>query len=89
MLLLVSAGPLSGVAQAANVVGQVTHLSGTPISKRADGSANIFSLKSEVQERDMLTTEQEIYARIKFSDGAEVVLRPGSRAKVAALAVQR
>ena len=84
MLLLVAAGPLIGTAQAANVVGQVTHLSGTLISKRADGSAKIFSVKSEVQEGDTLTTEQETYARIKFSDGAEVVLRPGSQLKVAA-----
>ena len=83
-LLLVAGGALSEAARAAAVVGQVTHLSGTLIAKRADGSTKLFSVKSEVQEGDTLATEQETYARIKFSDGAEVVLRPSSQLKIAA-----
>ena len=83
-LLLVVGGVLSEAARAATVVGQVTHLSGTLIAKRADGSTKLFSVKSEVQEGDTLATEQETYARIKFSDGAEVVLRPSSQLKIAA-----
>jgi len=82
--LLVAAGALSGTAQAAGQVGQVTHLSGTLVSKRADGSTKLFSVKSQVQEGDTLSTEQDTYARIKFSDGGEVVLRPGSQLKVEA-----
>ena len=39
-----------------------------------------------MQEGDTLSTEQETYARIKFADGAEVVLRPGSQLKIAAYA---
>ena len=73
-------------AQAAGPIGQVTHLSGTLTAKRADGSTKLFSTKSEVQEGDTLSTEQETYARIKFADGAEVVLRPGTQLKVAAYA---
>jgi hypothetical protein len=83
-LLLAAAGALSGAAQAANTVGQVTHLSGTLIAKRADGTTKVFSVKSEVQEGDTLATEQDTYARIKFVDGGEVVLRPGSQLQVAA-----
>ena len=83
-LPLVLAGGLSGIAHAANTVGQVTHLSGTLTAKRADGSTKLFSVKSEVQEGDTLSTERETYARIKFADGGEVVLRPGSQLKVAA-----
>jgi hypothetical protein len=83
-LLLLAAGALSGVVHAAGPVGQVTHLSGTLTAKRADGSVKLFSVKSEVQEGDTLSTEQDTYARIKFADGAEVVLRPGSQLKVAA-----
>jgi hypothetical protein len=83
-LLFLVAGSLSGVAQAANTVGQVTHLSGTLIAKRADGTTKLLSVKSEVQEGDTLSTEQETYARIKFVDSGEVVLRPGSQLKVAA-----
>jgi len=68
----------------AGTVGQVTHLSGTLIAKRADGSTKILSVKSEIQEGDTLNTEQETYARIKFADNGEVVLRPNSQLKVAA-----
>lgn len=82
--LLLAAGAFSGTAHAAGSVGQVTHLSGTLVAKRADGSAKLFSVKSQVQEGDTLSTEQDTYARIKFSDGGEVVLRPGSQLKVEA-----
>jgi hypothetical protein len=85
-LLLAAAGTLPGAVHAADSVGQVTHLSGTLTAKRADGSAKVFSVKSEVQEGDTLSTEHETYARIKFADGAEVVLRPGTQLKVAAYA---
>ena len=68
---------------AAGEAGQVTHLSGVLTAKRADGSAKLFSVKSGVQEGDTLTTEQDTYARIKFTDGSEVVMRPGSQLKVA------
>jgi hypothetical protein len=83
VLLLAVAGALPSVLQAAGPVGQVTHLSGTLIAKRADGSTKLFATKSEVQEGDTLSTERETYARIKFVDGAEIVLRPGSQLKVA------
>ncbi|MFH1602875.1 MAG: FecR family protein [Pseudomonadota bacterium] len=73
-------------AHAANQAGRVTHLSGVLTAKRADGSAKLFSVKSEVQEGDTLTTEQDTYARIKFTDGSEVVMRPGSQLKIASYA---
>src|SRR5450830_1803845 len=83
-LLFAAAGILSDAACAAGPVGQVTHLSGTLSAKRADGSTKLISVKSAVQEGDTLSTEQETYARIKFSGGGEGVLRPGSQLKVAA-----
>lgn len=85
-LLLAAAGTLSaaGAAHAANTVGKVTHLSGTLVAKRADGSTKLISVKSEVLEGDTLSTEQDTYARIKFVDGGEVVLRPGTQLKIAA-----
>ena len=87
--LLLAAGTLSGIAQAAGPVGQITHLSGTLVSKRADGSTKLFSVKSQVQEGDTLSTEQDTYARIKFADGGEVVLRPGTQLKVEAYSFNR
>lgn len=62
--------------------GEVTHLSGLLSAKKADGTAKILSVKSQVDEGDILATEADTYARIKFVDGGEVVLRPGTQLKV-------
>lgn len=75
---------LCDTAHAAGPIGQVTHLSGLLTAKRADGTSRVISVKSEVREGDTLTTEQDTYARIKFSDGGEVVLRPGSELQITA-----
>jgi hypothetical protein len=69
------------VAHAATA-GQVTHLSGTLSAKRIDGTSKLLSVKSEVLEGDTLSTETETYARIKFGDGGEVVMRPGTQLKI-------
>jgi hypothetical protein len=66
--------------------GQVTHLSGTLSAKRADGTSKLLAVKSEVAEGDTLSTEAETYARVKFADGGEVVLRPGTQLKIASYA---
>jgi hypothetical protein len=68
--------------------GEVTHLSGTLSVRKADGSSKLLSVKSQVQEGDMISTEAETYARVKFADGGEVVLRPGSQLKVESYAYQ-
>jgi hypothetical protein len=80
-LLLIAVLGLAAAAQAQQA-GEVTHLSGTLSVKRADGATKLLSVKSVVQEGDLLTTEAETYARIKFADSSEVVLRPGSQLKV-------
>ncbi|MBK6908140.1 MAG: FecR domain-containing protein [Rhodocyclaceae bacterium] len=63
-------------------VGIITHLSGVLTAKRADGTSKVLGIKSEVEQGDTLTTEADTYARIKFVDGAEVVLRPGTQFKI-------
>jgi len=67
------------------LVGEITHLSGAVVARRADGS-RLLSVKSEVREGDLLVTADNTYARVKFSDGAEVVLRPNSQLKIDAYA---
>lgn len=69
-------------AQPASAVGNVTHLSGTLTARRVDGSARFLSVKSAINEGDTLSTAPGTYARVKFGDGAEVVLRPESQMKV-------
>lgn len=57
----------------------VTHLSGTLSARLADGTLKLLSVRSEVSEGDVLTTEKETYARLKFRDGSEVVMRPSAQ----------
>jgi hypothetical protein len=72
---------LTGGAQAQQA-GVVTHLSGILSVKRADAPSKVLSVKSEIREGDLLSTEDEAYARIKFADSSEIVLRPNSQLKV-------
>ena len=66
----------------ATSAGEISNLSGTLSVKRADGSTKLLAVKSEVQPGDTLATEAGTYARVKFIDGGEVVLRPGTQMKV-------
>ena len=79
---------LLAAASATAGVGTVTHLSGTLSSKGSVGASRVLAVKSEVNEGDLLTTETETYARVKFVDGAEIVLRPGTQLRVAAYSFQ-
>ncbi|OWY33960.1 FecR family protein [Herbaspirillum aquaticum] len=79
LLLLVVA---SAFAQPQPVVGQVTHLSGVLSVRHADGTRVVLSVKSAILQGDTLITERETYARVKFVDNGEIVLRPGSEVAV-------
>lgn len=78
--MLASCLCLSGLANSATAV--VTSVKGTLSAQKADGIVKILSQNSEVDAGDVLSTEKDSIARIKFSDGSEVVLRPASRIKV-------
>ena len=69
---------LPGVVCAAPA-GVVTHLSGTLSVKHANGSTGTLSVKSTVLEGDELKTEADTYARIKFVDDGEIVMRPNTQ----------
>lgn len=73
-------GNLAGASE--QPVAVITHVSGTLTKKRADETIKVLGVKSEVMQSDTLITEAETYARLKFIDGSEVVLRPQSRVKV-------
>ncbi len=81
ILVLLAALGLS-LAASAQQAGIVTHLSGILSVKRADGTSKVLSVKSEVNEGDLLTTEADTYARIKFADDSEIVMRPGTQLKI-------
>lgn len=72
---------LPGLVLAAGVA-NVTHLSGVLVAKRADGSSRLLAVKSVVEAGETLSTERDSFARLKFADGSEIVLRPGTELKV-------
>jgi len=80
------AAALAGIAadSAFAAAGAVTHLSGAVVARRGDGQSQILSVKSEVKEGDVIATADNSYARVKFGDGTEVVLRPNTQIKVEA-----
>ena len=79
--VLASAVAVPALAQAGATVGMVTHLSGTLLVKRA-GATRALSVKSEIQEGDTLMTQSDTYARFKFNDNGELVMRPESQLDV-------
>lgn len=70
-----------GAAQAQEAA-TVTHLAGTLSALKADGQKKLLGVQSTVSVGDLLTTEADTYARLKFLDGAEVVMRPGSQLRI-------
>lgn len=82
--LAVTAACLLASAQLAHAgdAGEVTHVSGALLARKADGSSRILAPRSRVEEGDLLATSGDTYARVKFIDGAEVTLRPNSQLKV-------
>ena len=69
-------------AAGAQVVASVTHLSGVLIARHPDGTTKLMSVKSDVSKGDTLITEKSTFARLKFNDASEIVLRPGSELRV-------
>lgn len=69
-------------AMSAPVAGTVTNTAGTVTSKSADGTLKVVAPKSTVAPGDMLFTGKDSFARIKFADGGEIILRSNSNFKV-------
>lgn len=75
MLALLLLTPLTQ----AQVVGQVTRVSGLMVAKSADGRTRVLALNSPLRQGDTLTTERNTFGRLEFVDGAAIVLQPESR----------
>jgi hypothetical protein len=76
--LLLSAGLMFSAGEALAEAARVTHLNGTVSVQRADSAVRVLSQNSEVVVGDVLTTEKNSFARLKFTDGGEITLRPGT-----------
>lgn len=62
--------------------GTITNLSGTLFVQRPDGSVRLLSEKSAVRQGDVINTERDSYAQVKFTDGGQVTLRPNTQIKI-------
>jgi len=69
--------PLFALAQ-----GTVQNLSGTLSVQRPDGSVRALAERSSVFVGDVISTERDTYAQLRFTDGGQVTLRPNTQLKI-------
>jgi hypothetical protein len=86
LILALAAALLPQAALA--LAGQVTHVSGAVVARGPTGQTRILSLRSEVNQGDLIVTSDNTYVRIKFTDGGDLVLRPNTQLKIDAYSYQ-
>jgi FecR protein len=69
--------PLLAFAQ-----GTVQYLSGTISAQRPDGGVRVLAEGSSVSVGDVIATQRDSYAQLRFSDGGQVTLRPETQVKI-------
>lgn len=69
---------ISSHVYAANSIGKVIIYSGIVAAKSLDGKVRVLSRKSKIYKKDVITTQNNSYARIRFTDGSLLVMRPKS-----------
>jgi FecR protein len=76
--LFFAAGSATTLASTATV----TQASGTLSVQKKDGSRRILSQKSQIENGDTIHTERDSFAQIRFSDGAQLTVKPNSAVKI-------
>jgi hypothetical protein len=69
--------PLLALAQ-----GAVQYLSGTLSAQRPDGTVRVLAERSSISVGDVITTQRDSYAQLRFSDGGQVTLRPETQVRI-------
>src|SRR5262245_37059208 len=75
--------PLLAFAQ-----GTVQYLSGTLSAQGSDGSVRVLAERSTIAVGDVITTQRDSYAQLRFSDGGQVTLRPDTQVRVESYAYE-
>lgn len=78
MLILLLVFTSHSIAFAKESIGKVIIYSGVVAAKEPDGKLRVLSRKSDIFKKDIITTEKDSYARIRFTDGSLLVMRPES-----------
>mgnify|MGYP000169462366 CR=1 FL=1 len=60
----------------------ITNISGVVSAQTPGGGSRILTGNGEVQAGDTITTQNESFARVRFSDGTEAALRPNSTLRI-------
>jgi hypothetical protein len=76
-LFLLALSLLSPSAWAA--IGVVTHVSGVLYVTKPGGQTRVLAPQSAVEEGDQLASEAKSFARVRFNDGGNLLVRPNSR----------
>lgn len=88
-LVALAALLLAGLPVLAANVATVTHLNGTLTASQPGGTPQLLAVSSTIEEGSVLRTGQNTYARLKFVDNSEVVLRPNTELDVTAFRYQQ
>jgi len=62
--------------------GMVQYLSGTLSAQGADGSVRVLAERSNLLVGDVIATERDSYAQLRFNDGGQVTLRPSTQVRI-------
>jgi len=66
----------------AEPVAQITNATGTVHIRHPNGNLRLASVGSELEQGEILSAEKDSSVRIRFTDGTELVLKPGSRIRI-------
>jgi hypothetical protein len=73
--------PATGAAQSAATA---TAVSGTVAVQNPEGTTRLLAPRSEVRPGDVVSTQSDSYAKLRFSDGGELALRPNTQVRIEA-----
>jgi hypothetical protein len=62
--------------------GTVQYLSGTLSAQKPDGTVRVLAERSTINVGDVISTQRDSYAQLRFSDGGQVTLRPETQVKI-------
>jgi hypothetical protein len=60
----------------------VTHLSGPLVCHSSSGATRSLTVGSKIESGETVETAKRTYARLKFTDGSDVTMKPGTRLQV-------